>query len=133
MVVITPSGKIYEGYAFLGTATNNVAEISGVLLSVEAIPTAAESIAIHTDSKYAIGVLSLGWKAKVNADLIRKTRDVLTGRRARFVHVPGHAGVPMNERADELAREAIVRRASQPLPKDLTVDGQLLPPGSATR
>ena len=25
----------------------------------------------------------------------------------RFVYVPGHAGVPLNERADELAREAI--------------------------
>ena len=31
----------------------------------------------------------------------------------RFVYVPGHAGVPMNERADELAREAVQRRASR--------------------
>jgi ribonuclease HI len=117
MVVIAPGGKIHEGYAFLGTATNNVAEITGVLLSVEAVPQTAESIAIHTDSKYAIGVLSLGWKAKVNGELIQRTRAVLATRTVRFVHVPGHAGVPMNERADELAREAIRRGASQPLPK----------------
>jgi ribonuclease HI len=117
MVVIDPGGKIHEGYAYLGTATNNVAEITGVLLSLEAVPVEAESIAIHTDSKYAIGVLSQGWKAKVNGELIRRTRDALVGRNVRFIYVPGHAGVPMNERADELAREAIRREQTLPLPK----------------
>jgi ribonuclease HI len=117
MVVIAPGGKIHEGYEYLGSATNNVAEITGVLHGVLAVPRAAESIAIYTDSKYAIGVLSLGWKAKANAELVTKTRVALAGRNVRLVHVPGHAGVPMNERADELAREAIRRSASQPLPK----------------
>jgi ribonuclease HI len=117
MVVIAPGGKIHEGYEYLGSATNNVAEITGVLLGVEAVPVAARSVAIHTDSKYTIGVLSKGWKPKVNGELIRRTRDALSGRNVRFVYVPGHSGVPMNERADELAREAIRREASQPLPK----------------
>jgi ribonuclease HI len=31
----------------------------------------------------------------------------------RIVYVPGHAGVPLNERADELAREAVRTRASR--------------------
>jgi ribonuclease HI len=117
MVVIAPGGKIHEGYEFLGTATNNVAEITGILRGIEAIPQDAESVAIHTDSQYAIGVLSKGWKPKVNGELIRKTREALAGRNVRFVYVPGHAGVPMNERADELARESIQRGGSRPLPK----------------
>jgi ribonuclease HI len=117
MVVIEPGGKIHEGYQYLGSATNNVAEITGVLLGVQAVPTVARSVVIHTDSKYTIGVLSKGWKPKVNGELIRRTREALIGRNARFVYVPGHAGVPMNERADELAREAIRREASQQLPK----------------
>ena len=117
MVVIAPGGKIHEGYEFLGTATNNVAEITGVLLGIGAVPKTAKNVVVHTDSKYTIGVLSLGWKAKANGELIRRTREVLTGRNVRFVYVPGHAGVPMNERADELAREAIVREASQRLPE----------------
>jgi len=116
MVVIAPGGKIHEGYEFLGTATNNVAEITGILRGIEAVPSDAESVAIHTDSQYAIGVLSKGWKPKVNGELIRKTREALAGRPVRFVYVPGHAGVPMNERADELAREAIQRGGSKPLP-----------------
>src|SRR5580658_7338725 len=117
MVVITPGGQVHEGYEYLGSATNNVAEITGVLRGVLAVPKTAEGVAIYTDSKYAIGVLSLGWKAKANAELVHRTREALAGRNVRFVHVPGHAGVPMNERADELAREAIRRSASRPLPK----------------
>jgi ribonuclease HI len=117
MVVIAPGGKIHEGYEYLGAATNNVAEITAILRGVEAIPRAAGAVAIHTDSKYAIGVLTLGWKAKANQELIRRTRDMLAGRDVRLLYVPGHAGVPMNERADELAREAVRSASSRPLPK----------------
>ncbi len=69
-----------------------------------------------TDSKYAIGVLTKGWKAKVNQELIARTRQVLAGRSLKLVYVPGHSGVPMNERADELAREAVRTGTSKPLP-----------------
>ena len=93
-----------------------MAELTAVLRGVESIPRDALSVAVMTDSKYAIGVLTQGWKAKANQELIHKTREVLHGRRIRLVYVPGHAGVPMNERADELAREAIQRARSSPLP-----------------
>ena len=65
----------------------------------------------------AIGVLTKGWKAKVNQELIARTRKVLAGRALSVLYVPGHAGVAMNERADELAREAVRTGQSQPLPK----------------
>lgn len=108
MVVIRPGGKIDEGFEFLGISTNNVAELTGILRALEAIPADAPSILVHTDSKYSIGVLTQGWKAKVNQELIAKTKAVLAKRpQARLVYVKGHAGIPMNERADELAREAI--------------------------
>jgi ribonuclease HI len=78
----------------------------------------ADTVAIHTDSKYAIGVLTLGWKAKANQELIDRTREAcLRAATVRLVYVPGHAGVPMNERADELAREAVRSASSRPLPK----------------
>ncbi|MCX6953395.1 MAG: ribonuclease HI, partial [Verrucomicrobia bacterium] len=54
------------------------------------------------------GVLTKGWKPKVNHDLIALTKRALAKHPTRkLVYVPGHAGVPLNERADELAREAI--------------------------
>jgi ribonuclease HI len=117
MVVIAPGGKVHEGFEYLGLATNNVAELTAVLRGVESIPKDAASVAIMTDSKYAIGVLTQGWKAKVNQQLILRTRQALAGRSIRLIYVPGHAGVPMNERADELAREAVQTEQSKPLPK----------------
>ncbi len=117
MVVIGPDGKIHEGYEYLGaSSTNNVAELTAILRALEAIPAGAESLVIHADSKYAIGVLSQGWKAKAHAELVARTKAAYQRRRnAKLTYVPGHAGVPMNERADELAREAIRRERSQPL------------------
>lgn len=117
MLVRGPTGATKEGYAYLGIATNNVAELTAVMLAVEGTPADAKSVLVLTDSKYAIGVLSQGWKAKANQELIAKIRGVLAprGKTVRMQYVPGHAGVPGNERADELARTAILKRASLPL------------------
>ena len=113
-VVIEPSGKTREGYCFIGaSSTNNVAELTGVLRALEAIPAEAASILVKTDSKYAIGVLSKGWKAKANQELVAETKRLVQSRRARLEYVPGHAGVSMNERADQLAREAVSTRRSK--------------------
>jgi ribonuclease HI len=111
-VVIAPGGKIRESFAYLGEGTNNVAELTAIEKALERTP-AEESLVLHTDSQYAIGVLAKGWKAKANTELIVRIRKALEGRRVKFVYVPGHAGVPMNERADELAREAIRTRSSR--------------------
>ncbi len=111
-IVIAPGGKIRESYAYLGDGTNNVAELTAIHKALEATPK-DEPLVVHTDSKYAIGVLSKGWKAKANGALIERIRKDLHGRTVRFVYVPGHAGVPLNERADELAREAIRTRSSR--------------------
>jgi ribonuclease HI len=116
MVIIHPGGRIDEGFEYLGIATNNVAELTGILRALEAIPPDAPSILVHTDSQYSIGVLTKGWKAKVNQELIAKTKSLLAKRpQARLVYVRGHAGIPMNERADELAREAIRVSRTKPI------------------
>jgi ribonuclease HI len=116
MVVIRPGGTVHEGFEFLGTSTNNVAELTGILRALEVIPADAPSILIHTDSQYSIGVLTKAWKAKANQELIHRTKALLAKRpQARLVYVRGHAGVPMNERADELAREAIRQERTRPV------------------
>jgi ribonuclease HI len=115
-VVIEPGGKIHEGFEYLGVGTNNVAELTAVLRGVEAILDAAAHARVYTDSSYAIGVLQKGWKAKANQELIAKIRAELARRpNVRLHYVPGHANVPMNERADELAREAVTSRRSKPI------------------
>jgi ribonuclease HI len=111
-VIVDPSGAQVEGYGYLGTATNNIAELTAIKAAVLALPEQSE-VVVHTDSQYAIGVLSKGWKAKANAELIAAIKGILRTRICHFVYVRGHAGVPLNERADTLAREAIRTRGVQ--------------------
>ncbi len=113
IVVVEPNGKMHDGYEYLGEGTNNIAELAAILRALEAAPSAAPYV-IHTDSQYSIGVLSKGWKAKANQELIRQVKAKLAERSGvSFVYVPGHAGVPLNERADALAREAVRTRGKQ--------------------
>ncbi len=93
---------------FLGVGTNNIAELTAILEAANAIEDAARPVRMHTDSKYAIGVLSMGWKAKANIELVQRTKVALSRLTdVQLIHVPGHAGVPLNERADALAVQAV--------------------------
>jgi ribonuclease HI len=113
IVLVGPDGTVAEGFEYLGVATNNIAELTGVLRAAEIVPDGAAAV-VHTDSQYAIGVLTKGWKAKANQELIAGIKSALAKRGGwRIVYVPGHAGVPLNERADELAREAVSSRTSK--------------------
>lgn len=101
---------------YLGIGTNNIAELvaieRGLETSLKRIATTARRVQVHTDSSYAIGLLSKGWKAKANQDLVERIRRKMAAFPAaiEFVKVAGHAGIPENERCDELARVAVERR-----------------------
>ena len=103
-------GEERELSEFLGEGTNNIAELMAIHLALEMVVDRSISVDVMTDSSYCIGLLSKGWKAKANQELVAAIRARLAEfRDVRFVKVKGHAGIPENERADELAREAIVR------------------------
>jgi ribonuclease HI len=107
-VVILEGNLRTEISEHLGQATNNIAELSAIERVFDAVRDTGRPLVIYTDSAYAIGVLSKGWKAKANVALIERVRERLAKRPAtRLVHVRGHAGIELNERADELAREAV--------------------------
>ncbi|WP_437782214.1 ribonuclease HI [Sorangium sp. So ce1097] len=113
-VVVIDGGRRIELSEYLGTGTNNIAELTAILRALEEVEP-GRPIVIHTDSQYSIGVLQKGWKAKANVELVASLREALEARRppARLVYVPGHAGVLLNERADALAREAVRERKSR--------------------
>ncbi len=107
--VIVNRGKRTELSEYLGRGTNNIAELTAILRALQKLPAADRErpIHLHTDSSYSIGVLTKGWKAKANQELIAKIKSTLEKfPRLTLVKVKGHAGVPENERADELARKA---------------------------
>lgn len=112
-IVILDRGERREISEYLGDGTNNIAELTAVLRGLEAIAPAerGRQVLLHTDSEYSIGVLSLGWKAKKNVELITELRQLMTHfPRLRLVKVPAHSGVPENERCDQLAYAAVTRR-----------------------
>jgi len=112
-VVAIDGGKRRELGEYLGVGTNNIAELTAIdrALDLAGTDLAKRPVRIYTDSAYSIGVLSKNWKAKANQELIARMRRRLAGlHNIEFVKVSGHAGIPENERCDELARDAITGR-----------------------
>ena len=110
-VVLLYWKKREEISEYLGTGTNNVAELMAIVRALERAPR-DRTVIIHSDSAYALGLLGKGWKAKANQDLVERMRKLAKEfRDLRLVKVAGHAGIVENERADELARDAVIRRA----------------------
>ena len=99
-------------FRFLGSGTNNIAEINAVidaleLLQKEQIP-ASTPIVVCTDSSYVQGLLEKGWKAKANVELVQKMKSLtknFTSLKVRWV--AGHAGIDGNDKADALANQSI--------------------------
>ena len=113
-VVVVGEDENEELSEYLGHGTYNIAELTAILRGVELAAERPGRLLIHTDSQYSIGVLQKGWKAKANTELIEKIRAVLRKRGGvELRYVKGHAGIPLNERCDELARAAVVGRRTE--------------------
>lgn len=96
--------------------TNNRMELLGAISALEAL-TRPCSVDLYTDSAYVrSGITSWinGWKRNgwrtadkkpvKNEDLWRRLDDAQARHRVEWHWVKGHAGDPMNERADALSR-----------------------------
>jgi len=68
----------------IGYATNNIAEMSAVVLGIEALKKPEESeVTLYTDSQYVQGLLSLGWRGTANLELVNHARS-LVGQLKKF-------------------------------------------------
>ena len=98
--------------------TNNRMEITAALEALRTL-TKPSRVRLHTDSSYLLnGATSWlndwkkrDWKRKhgklQNIDLWKEMDVELSKHQVEWVWVKGHAGEPMNERVDALARRAI--------------------------
>ena len=112
-VVIVDGKERRELSEFLGEGTNNIAELTAILRGLEEVRARAKdrAVVVYSDSQYSIGLLTQAWKAKANKELVDELRALCREFvDLRFVKVAGHSGVPLNERTDQLARDAITRR-----------------------
>jgi len=111
-VVELPDGRRGEASRALGRGTNNVGELTAVALALDLLEDAGVShdtpVALLSDSSYVNGVLTRGWKAKANRDLILPLRSRLDEwPNLEILWVAGHAGTAGNERADVLANRGV--------------------------
>jgi len=94
--------------SFIGRATNNTAELTAIKTGLEELKRYDLPVRIFSDSSYAIGLLSKGWKAKANQELVFEIRSLMTKfSDLAFIKVKGHSGIKENEVADFLATSAI--------------------------
>lgn len=104
--------------------TNNRMELTAAIEALKALRRDCE-VVLYTDSRYVMQGMNewmprwqrKGWrtaagKAVENRDLWEQLLAAAQPHRIRWEWVRGHAGVPGNERADELARAAAERVAS---------------------
>lgn len=104
--------------------TNNRMELTAVIRALEALKRPVR-VRVYTDSEYVRrGILewirvwkARGWltadrKPVKNQDLWQRLDELAAGQSIEWHWVPGHAGVPGNERVDRLANEAIDAMAS---------------------
>lgn len=103
-------GSTYrEVSEYLGVGTNNIAELTAIGVALAMIEDKSAPLRIYTDSTYAIGVLTKNWKAKANTALIMGIRAQISEfEDLALIKVKGHAGHPLNERADMLATSSLV-------------------------
>lgn len=99
--------------------TNNRMELLGAIVALEALRYPCE-VELHSDSQYVVNAFNQHWvsgwqrngwktagkKPVKNPDLWRRLLAAMQPHTVRWMWVKGHAGHPLNERADTLATVA---------------------------
>jgi len=112
----TAKKEISAGYEL---TTNNRMEIMGAISALEILKEPC-NITLYSDSRYLVDAIEKGWVKKweknnwmrtkteraLNVDLWIRLTTALSIHTVQFKWVKGHSSNPMNNRCDELARQA---------------------------
>lgn len=99
LVFLKDGKKILEYSKMYKGVTNNIMELSAVIIGLKSIKNPIESLTIITDSMYVIGCATKGWKRKKNIKLWQlydkefKRVSALCSK-ITFIHIKGHQSGP---------------------------------------
>jgi ribonuclease HI len=104
VVIIMPQGthRLSGGDSH---TTNNRMELTAAIEALRALDPGTPVI-LRSDSQYLVRTMNDGWRRTKNQDLWQELDEQVARHRVRFEWVRGHAGDPLNEEADALARAA---------------------------
>ena len=89
--------------------TSQRMEVTAAIHGLAALSRPCE-VSLYSDSQYLVSTMTKGWKRRANLDLWEALDREASRHSVRFLKVPGHSGVPLNEEADKVAgREARAR------------------------
>ncbi len=109
-------GELSGGYR---RTTNNRMELMGPIKGLESLKESCR-VTLYSDSKYVVDSMTKRWAQRwrangwmrnkrekaINPDLWTLLLDLCQGHEVEFRWVRGHAGIPENERCDQLAVQA---------------------------
>jgi ribonuclease HI len=121
--IVIHKDKYVESFESFRKSTNNRMELMAAIKALTFVKDYNKTIIIFTDSEYLKNTVEKKWiyswvkddwkskatnKPVLNSDLMKDLYIQLTlHKNIRFVHVPAHSGVKLNERCDELVKEAM--------------------------
>ena len=125
-VILKNKGQVRELAGGYLLTTNNRMEIMGAIVALESL-NAKCTVTIHSDSKYLIDTMTLGWaknwqqkgwhrnrkEKALNSDLWQRLLELCMKHNVKFQWVKGHAKSLENNRCDELA-EMMARKPGLP-------------------
>ncbi len=112
--------ELSKGYRL---TTNNRMELLAVIVGLEALLKPNLDVTIYSDSKYVVDSIEKKWvfgwakknfEKKKNPDLWRRFLKIYPKHNVKMVWVKGHAGIPENERCDQLATTAAAGENLEP-------------------
>ena len=117
--LLSADGREKEISGAEAQTTNNRMELTAVIRALESLRRPVK-VRVFTDSQYVrLGITEWvrSWKARgwltadrkpvKNQDLWQRLDEIAAAHEIEWHWVPGHAGVPGNERVDRLANQAI--------------------------
>ena len=111
--------------------TNNKMEVLAAIEGIEATPPGS-TVRVHSDSSYLINTMTKNWKRNKNRDLWTRLDSAVAKRNVHWSWVKGHAGHPLNEKADRIANaeargEPVNRPSQTPHPRHSRESGNPSP------
>ena len=126
VIIATPNGHVTELGGGAAHTTNNQMELTAPIEALRRLQRTPGALAIYTDSTYVIKGMrewiwawrKRGWKTAAGNDVLnRELWEALASRvgargtdSIEWHYVRGHAGIPGNERVDEIANAFALKR-----------------------